>query len=594
MGKTKTVLFLLVSFAGPWCCAFAETVNEEPKSVIASPADKVENNGTSPENSPTSPSTSEQSDQDAKLFAVLDKADASFRKGDVESALNEYRHALKIDRIDLRDMADRYKGTCKTHYDSAVSNLERILETDSTQPGKTHGLLGGFYIRQGKFDLALSHLFQSEEMDEESVDASLRIAQIYLFRKDYKKACEKLKEITEKHPSNSMAWEWFAVAEFKLGHDKKGLRCSEEVLKLDPDNRNAIYNRAIVTRSQQGDSQLVVKDLSRVLDINPQDLKALKARALTYAGLEDYPNSLKDLTQALKVAPNDSWSLRTRADILFREENKYREAIADYTTLIENADASREDYINRAYCAAAAGNLEMFLNDCHSAAKIEILSKTELDTSLYILGCLGESQKVVEQLTELLENDPDNSQLYQFRGYCYTQLKNWEEALKDFQKNNENQENYIVLMCLGLCHGKLESHQKSIEFYTKALDLKNSGDGYAGRGIAYLLLEKYEKAKEDFSKSIEFTPNRKESYLSRGVSNYYLKKYEEAIADLQKAILLLEKSGTQDPSFLYLAHDTLRKIYFAQENTEKTLHHALLTKEALDQWRNARKEGAIK
>jgi tetratricopeptide (TPR) repeat protein len=56
------------------------------------------------------------------------------------------------------------------------------------------------------------------------------------------------------------------------------------------------------------------------------------------------------------------------------------------------------------------------------------------------------------------------------------------------------------------------------------------------RGNTYRVMEKYEKAIEDFNQVIEIDSNNAQAIAHRGQSYFRLQRYQEAIADFNRAI----------------------------------------------------------
>jgi tetratricopeptide (TPR) repeat protein len=64
----------------------------------------------------------------------------------------------------------------------------------------------------------------------------------------------------------------------------------------------------------------------------------------------------------------------------------------------------------------------------------------------------------------------------------------------------------------------------------------NSADAYNNRGTVYSDLKEYERAIEDYNKTIELDPNSADAYNNRGTVYYNLMQYERAIEEYNKTI----------------------------------------------------------
>ena len=90
-----------------------------------------------------------------------------------------------------------------------------------------------------------------------------------------------------------------------------------------------------------------------------------------------------------------------------------------------------------------------------------------------------------------------------------------------------------------LIFGKQMEDQKTIEHYTKALELDpQMGSAYYNRGLAYANIGEYDKAIKDYSTIINRNSGDAEAYSSRGDAYLCKGKYDRAIKDYSKAIEL--------------------------------------------------------
>ena len=86
-------------------------------------------------------------------------------------------------------------------------------------------------------------------------------------------------------------------------------------------------------------------------------------------------------------------------------------------------------------------------------------------------------------------------------------------------------------------------YEKAVETFTGIIDLyPDYYDGYYGRGMAYGRLTQYERAIEDYGKTLQLNPpNPSTVYNSRAVLQMHLGRYELSIQDLNMVIELNPK-----------------------------------------------------
>jgi len=128
--------------------------------------------------------------------------------------------------------------------------------------------------------------------------------------------------------------------------------------------------------------------------------------------------------------------------------------------------------------------------------------------------------KAIECLTKAIDIDAELAEAYDYRGYCYYRMVQYEEALADFK------------MTL-----KLGSKFSEISYY------------YMGN--TYHRMGNYEEAIRSFTKAIEINPEEADYYYDRGSSYYDLKLFEKAEADFKDACSLGSSGGCDEARFIY-------------------------------------------
>ena len=88
----------------------------------------------------------------------------------------------------------------------------------------------------------------------------------------------------------------------------------------------------------------------------------------------------------------------------------------------------------------------------------------------------------------------------------------------------------LAVMFLLAC-GSSE-YDKAIDDYTKTIELNPDDDEiYFQRGVAYSNLEQYDKAIDDFTKTIELNPDSAGTYNNRSNAYSNLQQYDKVLKD---------------------------------------------------------------
>lgn len=152
---------------------------------------------------------------------------------------------------------------------------------------------------------------------------------------------------------------------------------------------------------------------------------------------------------------------------------------------------------------------------------------------MFMLPCLAYSSDSVESLTELINKDSENAQLYIKRGDIYFGRRDFFDAVED---------------------------------YTLAIELDPGADqAYFGRGMALARQGLIDEGIADLSVFIKHNPESSLAYTKRGVRYMWKQDYENAEKDLGKALEL-------DPDNAE-AHDDIGVVFAKKRAYLKAIEH---------------------
>ena len=190
------------------------------------------------------------------------------------------------------------------------------------------------------------------------------------------------------------------------------------------------------------------------------------------------------------------------------------------------------------------------------------------------LAYQGDYNGAIAKYNKALHLNPNSYRAYGNRGNAYSDLRQYKQAIEDYNKIITMYPNlaYTAYICLGNVYSDLQNYNEAINDYTKSIELiSDEALSYCNRGTAYAIgLKNYNAAIVDFSKAIELNPNFAEAYSNRGLAYYNLRNYNQAIDDYNKAILL----NPDDAEAYYnrgLAYYNLRNYNQAIDDYNKTI-----------------------
>ncbi len=143
-------------------------------------------------------------------------------------------------------------------------------------------------------------------------------------------------------------------------------------------------------------------------------------------------------------------------------------------------------------------------------------------------------------LNRAIELMPDYTGAYNSRGIAYRYLKEYQQAIEDFDQAIALDPTLAMAYNnRGIAYQDLKEYQRAIEDCDQAIALDPTlAMAYNNRGSAYGELKEYQRAIEDFDQAIALDPTLALAYNNRGNTYRNLKEYQRAIESYDQVIAL--------------------------------------------------------
>ena len=307
----------------------------------------------------------------------------------------------------------------------------------------------------------------------------------------------------------------------------------DQILKENPENIQALRGRAIAKyQLKLGDDAL--DDLAELLRLEPGNLEAARLRVEICTDLGRFSEARDELSRMLKQYP-DHLGIRMGHGFAMTKEKNYPAALADFEFVYQQnpemaaVPLARTHLSLGQYKAALAVLDDMLsLNPQFLPAMLEkasILLLTKQHRSLW---------KLTEQILKL---DPGNAQILNFRGLLLIRKKKLRAAMDCFNQ-------------------AIEQHPDSVLSYCHRSDL-------------YMSIGDAEKALADLSTALELEPNWSLLYLNRARIYILLEDDNAAQDDIQMGMRLARIDG--DERSIADAARLRKKLDSIQERHERFL-----------------------
>jgi len=294
--------------------------------------------------------------------------------------------------------------------------------------------------------------------------------------------------VVTEHPITS--WDAFnaGIRYFKDGNWQDAISLLKQVTDLEPGSAADAWYYIGEAYRLSGNQIESKKAFDQAIKNDPDFGVAYLARAIISMEMDSKKNVKSDLDNAIKKDPNYSPAYVERA-VYFMENN--------------NTEAAQED-IDKA--------LDL---DENSSRAYYILAKIEMQSGSY--------EKALIAAQNANELDITNLPVYLVLGQAYQMDGQFDEAVAAFIIYNYNNPGDIIGML------SLASGYNAAGNYNGAIDLlndvivkdKKQAEAYYQRGVAYLALEEFNKASDDFKFATGYNPNDFDAYI--GLAQVYLK-----------------------------------------------------------------------
>jgi len=281
----------------------------------------------------------------------------------------------------------------------------------------------------GKMPISESHLVKGNK---------------YMLENEFEKAIEEYKIAAEEEDNKAMTLVGIGNVYLLLGDIEKANAYFDKALALNP-NSLMILQSKLAGSTFSGDYEAAKGEATKMMQISPNNWIAFFNRCSINNQLLDYKAALKDLDRANELVPSNITILYNRASL---------------KSSLEDLSGSQKD-------------LE----------KIYQLKPSYIST--YLMGGIAYKQqdipKSIEYFKETIKLNPNFTDAYYHRAVAYFSLKEYENALADFEKVRElDREMKHILFYQAICEYTLGDKELACEHFYEA---KEEGEEQADKYI---------------------------------------------------------------------------------------------------------------
>ena len=506
----------------------------------------------------------QDTDRSRRYDAMFLDALCQREKGNSDAAFDLLRHCVEIDStrseayfylahyygmLKQKDTMLRYIKKCvelepsnttyletlaniyitQRQYAEGIEVLERLYDK-SRDRDDVLGMLVQLYEQQQDYDKAIYTLNRLETHEGKTERLSIGKSGLYTQKGDKKAAISEMKQLADQYPNDNNYRCLYGNTLYVNGQKKKALAIFNQILKEDPDNRNALM-AMLAHYNDQHDSVAAHKQIERIL-LNKS------------TSTEDRVTLMRQVIGESEQAGGDS----THVLQLFRQMLDLPQSDADlalfcatYMSLKKMPQDSIGQVLERALKIAPD----------NAAARLQLVSYA---------WQAEDKDKVIALCSDARQYNPDEMAFYYYQGIAYYQKNQLDEALDAFQNGIgviTQQSDPAIVSDFYAVMGDI-MHQKGMDreafaAYDSCLQWKDDNIGCLNNYAYYLSIkgQQLDKAEQMSYRTIKAEP-KNATYLDTYAWILFMqKRYSEARIyidqtlqnDSDSAAVLLEHAG---------------------------------------------------
>ncbi len=366
---------------------------------------------------------------------------------------------------------------------------------------------------------------------------------------DAKTALEKLETTLKKENNTSEYWLRISKANYNIFKIEEAEKALNKAIELDRKNPMIHYEKGRFF-NKIDKNELAKESFSQAILLKPES-NYYFWRGISNQNLTLINDAIKDYKIAIELGENTP-EIHFNYAIILHQNGDFEKSLKHNNKAIELNPEYANAYKFRAMTHLMLFDLDAACVDSEKAFSMGInkfvnipveICKGSKKQKLEFIGgfCLANKQykKGVEVFTKLIEYNENLTAMYHNRGYCYFQIKDFNNAEKDYLKALELPKAEVDMLYdnLSLLYFDQENFTKSLEYASKRIELNPKNHvPYIDRGLNYRKLKKYIEAENDFNKSLEISPNFFRAFGYRAYLNLELGNFLKAYEDASKAV----------------------------------------------------------
>ncbi len=255
----------------------------------------------------------------------------------------------------------------KENYNEALKDALTAVEIDSTT-SDYYITLADAYMGLGKLQPSLQNLFRATELDAGNVKALVKLAEIHIIFRDYKKAVEYIDKVIKLDELEPKAYFLRGVVMLENADTVKAILNFQKAVDVNQEYFEAHLQLGMLYAGKK--NKLAVDYFNNALNIQPDNLDVAYYLALFYQETGSYEQAIQMYEGLLVKDPSYYYALYNIGYINLVYLNDYPKAVEYFTKVIELKPEFTDAWYNRGFAWEMQKNVENSRKDYIKALEL--------------------------------------------------------------------------------------------------------------------------------------------------------------------------------------------------------------------------------
>ena len=216
---------------------------------------------------------------------------------------------------------------------------------------------------------------------------------------------------------------------------EKAINAYDKVIELDPEDMRAYRSRGFAKRASE-DISGAIADFDKVIELDPEDIRAYRSRGFAKRSSGDISGAIADFDKVIELDPEDMRAYRSRG-FAKRSSGDISGAIADFDKVVELDPEDIRSYRIRGFAKRSSGDISGAIADFDKVLEFDPqYAQAYVDRGI-AKRASRDHQGAIADFDNAIELAPEYALAYRYRGRAKRALGNEMGAQADFAKAQE-------------------------------------------------------------------------------------------------------------------------------------------------------------